>query len=184
MVVDFQKIDKFTAFTTAFEIQKYKLSKEFNLSFDEMYDILFDDYLDKIMDRFNPHQAFCFCKKRFRWVLLDYVKKKPMLYDFSKYCANDIEYGKYKKLKKEPNYHTNRLGKSRGYEAGRPRKPISMFFKGKHIRDFESIAEATKYMGLKKGQICQAIRRKIKCHNYEFRYKILTHQHEDKGEKL
>ena len=171
MIVDFQNIDKFTAFTTAFDIQKYKLKREFNLEFEEMYDILFDDYLNKIMSRFNPHQAFCFCKKRFRWVLLDYLKNKPIFYNFDNYLKSDIEYGKYQKPKKQPSYHTKRLGKPRGYEAGRPKKPVSMYFKGKFIRDFESIAEATKYMKLKKGQICQAIRRKIKCHNYFFEYK-------------
>lgn len=171
MEVNFQNIDKFTAFTTAFDIQKYRLYKEFNLSFEEMYDVLFDEYLKNVINRYNPHQAFCFCKKRFRWVLLDYVKNKPILYNFDNYSKCDIEYGKYNKPKKEPKYHTNRLGKPRNYIAGRPKKPISMYFKGKHIRDFESIAEATIYMKLKKGQICQSIRRKIKCHNYEFRYK-------------
>ena len=43
--VNFQNIDKFTAFTTAFDIQKYRLSKKFNLQFEEMYDVLFDDYI-------------------------------------------------------------------------------------------------------------------------------------------
>lgn len=171
MKVDFQSLNEFTAFISAFDIQKHKLKKEFNLEFEEMYDILFDDYLHKVINRFNPHQAFCFCKKRFRWVLLDYVKKKPLLYDFKNYVKSDIEYGKYQKPKKEPIYHTKRLGKPRGYEAGKSKKPVNMFFKGKFIRDFESIAEATKYMKLKKGQICQAIRRKIKCHNYFFEYK-------------
>lgn len=171
-MVDFQNIDKFSAFTTAFNIQKYKLKNEFNLETEEMYDVLFDDYLKNVMEKYNPHQAFCFCKKRFRWVLLDYLKKKPLLYDFKNYSKSDIEYGQYKKTKKEPKYHTKRLGQPRDYEAGRPKKAISMFFKGKHIRDFESIAEATKYMNLKKGQICQAIRRNIKCHNYLFIYKI------------
>lgn len=171
MAIDFQNIDRFTAFTTAFNIQKYRLSKKYNLQFEEMYDILFDDYIKNIMDKCNPHQAFCYCKKRFDWVLMDYLKKKPILYDFSNYSKTDIEYGKYNKTKKEPKYHTKRLGLPRNYIAGRPKKSISMYFKGKHIRDFESIAEATKYMGLKKGQICQSIRRKIKCHNYEFKYK-------------
>lgn len=171
MNVNFQTMDNFTAFITAFDIQKYKLKKEFGLEFEEMYDILFDDYLEKVMDRFNPHQAFCFCNKRFKWILLDYVKKKPLLYDFKNYSKSDIEYKKYQKPKKEPKYHTKRLGQPRGYEAGRPKKAVSMYFRGEYIRDFESIAEATKYMRLKKGQICQAIRRKIKCHNYFFKYK-------------
>lgn len=170
--VNFQTIDKFTAFTEAFERQKYNLFKKYGLGFEEMYDILFDDYLENLMDKYNPHQAYCFCKKRFNWVILDYLNKKPLLYDFKNYncVSNNIEYGQLKKVRKQPSYHTSRFGKPRGYNAGRPKKAIKMFFKGKFIRTFESIAEATKYMKVSKGMIASAIKRKIKCHNYNFYY--------------
>lgn len=177
MEVNFKNIDKFTAFTTAFDIQKYRLSKKFNLQFEEMYDVLFDDYIKNIMNKYNPHQAFCYCKKRFNWILIDYLKKKPLFTDLSNYVQSDIEYGKYKKTKHIPKYHTKRLGKPREWAAGKKARPVSMYYQGKHIRDFGSISEATKYMGVKKGMICQAIRRKIKCHNYKFVYI------EDKGEQ-
>lgn len=162
MVIDFQNIDRFTAFTTAFDIQKYRLSKKYNLQFEEMYDILFDDYLKNVINKYNPHQAFCFCKKRFDWALMDYLKKKPILYDFSNYSKTDIEYGKYNKPKKEPKYHTKRLGQPRNYIAGRPKKSISMYFKGKHIRDFESIAEANMETKIYKSNISDCCKGKRK----------------------
>lgn len=171
-LVNFQTIDKFSAFTEAFERQKHILSQKYGLSWEEMYDILFDDYIENVIDKYNPHQAYCYCKKRFNWVILDYLKKKPLLYDFKNLSntSNGIVYGKFSKPKKEASYHTSRLGKPRGYDAGRAKRPIKMFFKGRFIRMFDSIAEATKYMKVSKGMICKAIKRNIKCHNYNFYY--------------
>lgn len=172
--IDFQKMDGFSAFLIAFELYKNKLSKKFELSVDEIYDVLFDDYLKNIVNKYNPHQAFCFCKKRFNWILLEYVKKRrtiPFDERHMRYMLdNQVEYGIYKKPKREVKYHTKRLGKPRGYAAGRPKRAVSMFFKNKHIRDFESIAEATKYMKVAHGQIQNSIIRGIKCHGYKFTY--------------